>query len=192
MDAGQIRDKFNLSNDQFYEVAKDGGRHRVRQTFGQLVVEHAYPAQKLQLPFVSSKMKTLAPSQLCHSTRPAYPSKRLGLSIGPLSNFLPISNCDFQKCVPPRKRRTKLDENSAKVATLAKACAKQAISVSETHPISFFGNIPYVLLFMISFNATDEGGNRKNILPLFQILVWEAFLSTIIARKTKKTNIFRR
>ena len=52
-DAGPSRDKFNLSNDQFYEVAKEGGRHRVRQTFGQLVVEHAYPAQKLQLPFVS-------------------------------------------------------------------------------------------------------------------------------------------
>ncbi|KAI6031564.1 TAF1 transcription initiation factor TFIID subunit TAF1 [Pisolithus microcarpus] len=42
----QPRDKFNLSNDHFYEVAKDGGRHRVRQTFGQLVVEHAYPATK--------------------------------------------------------------------------------------------------------------------------------------------------
>ena len=52
-DANQVKDKFNLSNDHFYEVAKDGGRHRVRQTFGQLVVEHAYPAQKLQLPFVS-------------------------------------------------------------------------------------------------------------------------------------------
>jgi hypothetical protein len=33
-------------------VSKEGGRHRVRQTFGQLVVEHAYSAQKLQLPFV--------------------------------------------------------------------------------------------------------------------------------------------
>lgn len=52
-DAVQTRDKFNLSNDHFYEVTKEGGRHRVRQTFGQLVVEHAYPAQKLQLPFVS-------------------------------------------------------------------------------------------------------------------------------------------
>lgn len=52
-DAGPVRDKFNISNDHFYEVAKEGGRHRVRQTFGQLVVEHAYPAQKLQLPFVS-------------------------------------------------------------------------------------------------------------------------------------------
>jgi transcription initiation factor TFIID subunit 1 len=54
-DAAQPRDKFNLSNDHYYEVSKEGGRHRVRQTFGQLVVEHAYPAQKLQLPFVSLK-----------------------------------------------------------------------------------------------------------------------------------------
>ncbi|KAF8807785.1 atypical/TAF1 protein kinase [Phlegmacium glaucopus] len=55
-DPGQIRDKFNLSNDNFYEVAKEGGRHRVRQTFGQLVVEHAYPAQKLQLPFYKTRL----------------------------------------------------------------------------------------------------------------------------------------
>ena len=52
LDNSQTKDKFNYSNDHFYEVAKDGGRHRVRQTFGQLVVEHSYPAQKLQLPFV--------------------------------------------------------------------------------------------------------------------------------------------
>ncbi|KAG6333706.1 hypothetical protein ID866_5389 [Astraeus odoratus] len=52
----QPRDKFNLSNDHLYEVAKDGGRHRVRQTFGQLIVEHAYPAQKLQLPFYKTRL----------------------------------------------------------------------------------------------------------------------------------------
>ncbi|KAG5644596.1 hypothetical protein DXG03_008074 [Asterophora parasitica] len=56
MDAGTVRDKFNISNDQFYEVTKEGGRHRVRQTFGQLVVEHAYPAQKLQLPFYKTRL----------------------------------------------------------------------------------------------------------------------------------------
>ncbi|RDB29477.1 putative transcription initiation factor TFIID subunit [Hypsizygus marmoreus] len=55
-DAGPVRDKFNISNDQFYEVTKEGGRHRVRQTFGQLVVEHAYPAQKLQLPFYKTRL----------------------------------------------------------------------------------------------------------------------------------------
>ncbi|KAI6008371.1 TAF1 transcription initiation factor TFIID subunit TAF1 [Pisolithus orientalis] len=55
-DTTQPRDKFNLSNDHLYEVAKEGGRHRVRQTFGQLVVEHAYPAQKLQLPFYKTRL----------------------------------------------------------------------------------------------------------------------------------------
>jgi transcription initiation factor TFIID subunit 1, fungi type len=59
-DAAQAKDKFNLSNDHYYEVSKDG-RHRIRQTFGQLNVEHAYPAQKLQLPFVSTD--NLAPLQ---------------------------------------------------------------------------------------------------------------------------------
>ncbi|CAL1694154.1 unnamed protein product [Somion occarium] len=50
------KDRFNISNDQYYEVQKEGGRHRVRQTFGQLVVEHAYPAQKLQLPFYKTRL----------------------------------------------------------------------------------------------------------------------------------------
>jgi transcription initiation factor TFIID subunit 1, fungi type len=51
LDGHQVKDKFNLSNDHLYEVAKD--KLRVRQTFGQLIVEHARPATKLQLPFVS-------------------------------------------------------------------------------------------------------------------------------------------
>jgi hypothetical protein len=44
-------DPFNLSNDREYEVTKDT-KKRIRQTFGLLEVQHAYPAQKLQLPFV--------------------------------------------------------------------------------------------------------------------------------------------
>ncbi|KAF9244507.1 TAF1 transcription initiation factor TFIID subunit TAF1 [Melanogaster broomeanus] len=55
-DIAQSRDKFNLSNDHMYEVSKEGARHRVRQTFGQLVVEHAYPSQKLQLPFYKTRL----------------------------------------------------------------------------------------------------------------------------------------
>ncbi|KAG8726504.1 hypothetical protein FRC11_015069, partial [Ceratobasidium sp. 423] len=48
------KDKFNLSNDHFYEVSKE--RQRVRQTFGNLVVQHAYPALKLQLPFYKTRL----------------------------------------------------------------------------------------------------------------------------------------
>lgn len=51
-EANQPRDKFNLSNDQQYEVSKEIARQRVRQTFQDLHIHHSYPAQKLQLPFV--------------------------------------------------------------------------------------------------------------------------------------------
>ena len=75
-DNAHAKDKFNLSNDQFYEVSKEGGRHRVRQTFGQLVVEHAYPAQKLQLPFVSLLAHCVLGYSLRRfcSTRHGYPN----------------------------------------------------------------------------------------------------------------------
>ncbi|CAG7847620.1 Putative transcription initiation factor TFIID 111 kDa subunit AltName: Full=TAFII-111; AltName: Full=TBP-associated factor 111 kDa [Serendipita indica DSM 11827] len=55
-EAGQAiaKDKFNLSNDHTYEVAKE--TKLVRQTFGALEVEHAYPALKLQLPFYKIRL----------------------------------------------------------------------------------------------------------------------------------------
>ncbi|PVF94488.1 hypothetical protein CPB86DRAFT_876346 [Serendipita vermifera] len=55
-EAGQAvaRDKFNISNDHTYEVAKE--TKLVRQTFGALEVEHAYPALKLQLPFYKIRL----------------------------------------------------------------------------------------------------------------------------------------
>lgn len=51
----QELDKFNLSNDRMYEMSKEH-RHRVRQTLGQLVIRHAWPAVKLQLPFYKTRL----------------------------------------------------------------------------------------------------------------------------------------
>ncbi|GAA6008913.1 hypothetical protein JCM11491_003833 [Sporobolomyces phaffii] len=49
-------DPFNLSNDAEYEVPKEHKKQAVRQTFGALEVVHAYPAQKLQLPFYKTRL----------------------------------------------------------------------------------------------------------------------------------------
>lgn len=49
---GWSMDPYNLSNDKLYEVRKEAKR-TVRQTFGQLEVQHSYPAMKLQFPWVS-------------------------------------------------------------------------------------------------------------------------------------------
>ncbi|KAG8834348.1 hypothetical protein FRC17_009116 [Serendipita sp. 399] len=58
-EAGQAisKDKFNVSNDHTYEIAKE--TKLVRQTFGALEVEHAYPALKLQLPFYKIRLTKL-------------------------------------------------------------------------------------------------------------------------------------
>lgn len=107
------RDKFNLSNDQYYEVAKDGGRHRVRQTFGQLTVEHAYSAQKLQLPFVRFIPGLLWGDQvnINVSTKRDFPSKKLVPSIGPHCNSPSTSSSISRKSGLRRKKRTKLGVN---------------------------------------------------------------------------------
>ncbi|KAH9460019.1 hypothetical protein MJO28_004325 [Puccinia striiformis f. sp. tritici] len=51
----QALDPFNLSNDRFYEVSQEH-RRRVRQTFGNLEVQHSYPAMKLQLPLYKTRL----------------------------------------------------------------------------------------------------------------------------------------
>lgn len=126
----QSRDKFNLSNDHLYEVAKEGGRHRVRQTFGQLVVEHAYPAQKLQLPFVSLSMSNLGGILLdttMLSTRPDFPNKKRVPSIDQLCSSLPTSRFVLARCELQRRKRIKQGERLGGVATSAKDSTRRAI-----------------------------------------------------------------
>lgn len=48
--------RFNLSNDKHYETHLAGRLVRVRQTFGQLVVQHALPALKLHPALYKSKL----------------------------------------------------------------------------------------------------------------------------------------
>jgi hypothetical protein len=120
----QIRDKFNLSNDHFYEVSKEGGRHRVRQTFGQLVVEHAYPAQKLQLPFVRKLISALTVaiflSIFSISTRQGFQSRKPAPSIGPPCSFQPILISALARCARRRRKRTRRAAKLARVAISAR------------------------------------------------------------------------
>ncbi|OLY83317.1 putative transcription initiation factor TFIID 111 kDa subunit [Smittium mucronatum] len=48
-------DRFNLSNDIFYDALQEGKVQRVRQTFGQLLVMHSLPSVHLQPPLFRIK-----------------------------------------------------------------------------------------------------------------------------------------
>ena len=174
----QPKDKFNISNDQFYEVSKEGGRHRVRQTFGQLVVEHAYPAQKLQLPFVSScdqiSMDSIALLTYECSTRRGCPSKKHDPSTDQPFSSRPISRSVSARSAPRRRRKTEPGAKSARVATLAKVCIERAISACATRATSF------------------SGSSLKNTHPSSPTLVWAVSWSTTIANRTRRMTIFPR
>lgn len=43
--------RYNISNDQAYDLLKENHQHKVRSTLGSMAVEHSYPAAKLQFPF---------------------------------------------------------------------------------------------------------------------------------------------
>ena len=140
----QPKDRFNISNDQYYEVSKEG-RHRVRQTFGQLVVEHAYPAQKLQLPFVRRAARDMNflftfPS----SSRPAFPSRKHVHFTDPRCNFLPISSFGLVRSVQLRRRKIRPVARLARVVMSAKVCTRLGISVSKTPATSSCGSSRYV------------------------------------------------
>lgn len=49
-------DPFNLSNDRFYEQSKEHRMRSIRQTLGQLELQHSWPATKLQLPFYKTRL----------------------------------------------------------------------------------------------------------------------------------------
>ncbi|KAJ9476427.1 Transcription initiation factor TFIID subunit 1 [Pseudozyma hubeiensis] len=65
-------DPLNLSNDKFYEQTREH-RQRVRQTLGKLVVQHAWPAVKLQLPWYKTKL-TKAEARSFHRPAMQFPT----------------------------------------------------------------------------------------------------------------------
>ncbi|KAK0250146.1 hypothetical protein B0A54_11882 [Friedmanniomyces endolithicus] len=53
-DAASARDlarRYNISNDEAYDLLKENHQHKVRSTLGNAAVEHSLPATKLQYPF---------------------------------------------------------------------------------------------------------------------------------------------
>ncbi|KAG0331886.1 hypothetical protein BG000_010518 [Podila horticola] len=116
-------DRFNLSNDRFYETHKEGRFHRVRQTFGQLVVQHALPAVKLMKPFYKNK---LAKAELRSFHRP-----QLQMQPGAYITFSRVKGSKKKK-----QKRKELGEmmRSSKDLTLRDHTNFVLLEYSEEHP----------------------------------------------------------
>ncbi|KAJ1674981.1 hypothetical protein EV182_002175, partial [Spiromyces aspiralis] len=115
-------DRFNLSNDHFYEALKEGKVQRVRQTFGQLIVAHSLPAVKTQAPLFKMRLSR-ADLERWHRPR---------------ANIQPGTVIRFSK-VRSAKRRKKNKEGpeslwAAKDITIRDSCCFTLFEFSEENP----------------------------------------------------------
>ena len=63
-----LKQRYNISNDDAYDLLKENHQHKIRSTLGNLNIEHSLPALKLQYPFYKVK---LTPREARSFHRPA-------------------------------------------------------------------------------------------------------------------------
>lgn len=67
--------RYNISNDQEYDLLKENHQHKVRSMIGNVAIEHSLPAARLQFPFYQVKLPA---KQLRSFHRPKFHGVRIG------------------------------------------------------------------------------------------------------------------
>ncbi|KAI8335611.1 hypothetical protein BD560DRAFT_451101 [Blakeslea trispora] len=140
--------RFNLSNDKHYESHLAGRLIRVRQTFGQLVVQHALPALKLHPALYKTK---LSKQELRSFHRP--------LIQLPLNTDLHFSRMKASKKKKKDKKKGHVDIiRSTKDLTLKDSSQFVLMEYSEEHPpiISNMGMGTLVINYYRKTEPKDE------------------------------------
>ena len=85
-----LSQRYNISNDEAYDLLKENHQSKVRSTLGNVAVSHSMPALRLQWPYVSFSQSTSADWLLTvHSIRPNLRSRKRDRSI--------VQHCTFRK-----------------------------------------------------------------------------------------------
>lgn len=131
--------KYNVSNDEAYDLLKENHQHKVRGTLGNVTIEHTLPAIRLQWPFVSfnllNKLMPLLMFQIFNSTRRNLTNKKLAPSIDPSSKLIVTPPFTSLKFLNTRERKC---ENRHSVSFLARARSLRLRII----PLVFYLNTP--------------------------------------------------
>ncbi|PNS18603.1 hypothetical protein CAC42_5142 [Sphaceloma murrayae] len=76
--ARDLTRRYNISNDEAYELLKENHQHKVRSTLGNVAIDHSMPAVKLQYPFYRVKLE---PRQTRAFHRPPLAGVKVGREI---------------------------------------------------------------------------------------------------------------
>ncbi|GAA5806567.1 hypothetical protein HPULCUR_012105 [Helicostylum pulchrum] len=136
--------RFNLSNDKFYESHLAGRLVRVRQTFGQLVVQHSLPALKLHPSLYKTK---LSKAELRSFHRP--------LIQLPLNTDIHFSRVKASKKKKKDKKKGHVDIiRNTKDLTLKDSTPFVLMEYSEEHP-PIISNIGMGTLIINYYRKTE-------------------------------------
>lgn len=205
-------DPFNLSNDKEYEVPKEQRRQIIRQTFGALEVVHAYPAQKLQLPFVSSFHRfvlfqrsgdtDLAFRHL--GTRPPLAVQDASLEsrhsiFPPARAAIPAERSDLvhQGAVQEEEGQVwAQDQEERGCRSDARDARHYAQGYEQLCPVGILGESAeragrMVALVSDGSPSADRRLCRRNTRPSFRMSAWGASSSTTTAKNRPKTPLSR-
>lgn len=103
-----LTQRYNISNDEAYDLLKENHQNKVRSTIGQLNIEHSMPALRLQTPYVSFTVLIFVYIGLLTrpSTKPNCPSKKPALSTALAFIFTSTKKSVSPKLKPARRRHT--------------------------------------------------------------------------------------
>lgn len=91
--------RYNISNDEAYDLLKENKQSKVRSTIGQLTIEHSMPALRLQTPYVRITLFSIVGYIGAHrrSIKPVLQLKRRGASTGRNCRSISIRRFGFRR-----------------------------------------------------------------------------------------------
>lgn len=121
----RLNQRYNISNDDAYDMLKENHQNKIRSTLGSATLEHSMPALRLQWPYYKTELST-AEARSFH--RPAI-------------SFRPMVNCWFKNPAFVKRKHIKGKDvktlfDSTKALTMADNSTMLLVEYSEEAPMS--------------------------------------------------------
>ncbi|QIW96945.1 hypothetical protein AMS68_002463 [Peltaster fructicola] len=148
--------RYNISNDEAYDLLKENHQHKVRSTLGSMAIEHSLPAARLQFPFYAV---TLNGEQKRAFHRPRFHIKDA------FNKVWRVSKARYQKKKHVRGREAKDLFAKAKNLSLGDNSSLLMLEYSEEDPtaLSNFGMGNRILNYYRKRDADDQERPKKEI-----------------------------
>jgi hypothetical protein len=121
----RLNQRYNISNDDAYDMLKENHQNKIRSTLGSATLEHSMPALRLQWPYYKTELAT-AEARSFH--RPAI-------------SFRPMVNCWFKNPAVVKRKHIKGKDaktlfDSTKALSMADNSTMLLVEYSEEAPMS--------------------------------------------------------